>query len=447
MRLKLFDLVDDTVDLLEQERPLYEQVAERLKEYLRGALATRRECLMELQSRVKGAASLREKMLRKSLYKRADTGRGVLDGLSDLVGVRVQCRFISEEAEVYRALCDYAWKRGQDGLFFHPELPEVALELGGPQPQRQKNGFSIYRIDGVYLLGERRVRFELQIKALVHVFWAEVEHEIIYKNNSYLLMDKFMGEMLTSTYESLALVDSQLHLIYRQMQAQIGGGMGQLRSGMMTSVLAKVIADIFILKMKNSLGFTLNFKAGCDVLSRYLLLHYQDRPMDGSLFADIMAHLNAIALAPIDFTEPIELEAPYESSEPFCQILADYWLGCLNTDYEWNLFFRMLFALQPGGNLDDFSDFVHMLRDRFSDELLYRPLRGRWRAERLEALREEVMRRLAQTMVRRGDTGMMSEQYLDQLEDRIREAVRALAQHPEPVEPPAGLINGLFEGL
>ena len=42
------------------------------------------------------------------------------------------------------------------------------------------------------MLNGEKVNFELQVKSLIHVFWSEIEHEIIYKNNNYMLMDGFM---------------------------------------------------------------------------------------------------------------------------------------------------------------------------------------------------------------------------------------------------------------
>ena len=107
-----------------------------------------------------------------------------------------------------------------DGLYCAPDQPNIRMELSGEQPQIQGNGYAIYRIDGLCGPIGQSVRFELQIKALVHVFWAEVEHEIIYKNNRYLLMDTFMKEMLSSAYDNLRSIDRQLYLIYNQIQLQ-----------------------------------------------------------------------------------------------------------------------------------------------------------------------------------------------------------------------------------
>ena len=59
---------------------------------------TARKSLVNISTRVKGESSLREKILRKNLYKRYAYPEGIIQNLSDLIGVRIQCRFL-EEAE------------------------------------------------------------------------------------------------------------------------------------------------------------------------------------------------------------------------------------------------------------------------------------------------------------------------------------------------------------
>lgn len=51
------------------------------------------------------------------------------------------------------------------------------------------------------------MRFELQIKSMVSDFWGDIEHKLIYKNNNYLMMDRFLKELMSSVYESLSVTD------------------------------------------------------------------------------------------------------------------------------------------------------------------------------------------------------------------------------------------------
>lgn len=41
--------------------------------------------------------------------------------------------------------------------------------------QKQKNGFKIYRIDGIITDTNTDLPFELQIKSLVNTFWGEID--------------------------------------------------------------------------------------------------------------------------------------------------------------------------------------------------------------------------------------------------------------------------------
>lgn len=434
-RLELFELTDATIELLEQLRPELEDIASKLHEYVVAALKPREEMVLGAQSRVKGAASLRQKILRKSMYKRYRSAREVLDNLSDLVGLRVECRFLDEESVIFDALHKFACAHDADGFSFAPGFEHIKLDLRQRQPQRQQNGLPIYRIDG-YFGGSAGapVRFELQIKALVHVFWAEVEHEIIYKNNAYLLMDGFMKSMLNSTYDHLKLVDSQLHTIYNTIQVQSEGAQSGVRNGALELVLAKGISDMFFKKMQRSLGFTIDFKPSCDVLSRYILSRARGGMNDLNIVTMLFHRVAYIASLPLDFESPLKLERPFESDIKFCDVLGKYFESRLNVDYNWNTFFRMLFVLEPGNNMDDMAEFIKMLYDRFASEDIFAPLYGMWKVDEIRRYREDLLGMLAEAMVAEDDISIIYESNLKLREQRlieiVEEARRSMGAQP-----------------
>ncbi len=423
-RLPVFDLIDRTVKILNDNRKTLETYAEVLQGYFLSALRPHSESLVGISTRVKGEKSLREKILRKNLYKRYAYPEGIIQNLSDLIGVRIQCRFLEEESVLYDALREQFTQKCADGLYCAPEQPNIRLEMASPQPQRQNNGYAIYRIDGLCGPIGHAVRFEMQIKALVHVFWAEVEHEIIYKNNSYILMDDFMKQMLASAYDNLRSVDRQLYLIYNQIQHQSEPEDGRLREASVRSLFAKAISDLFFQKMHDSLGFTLNFKRSCDILSRYILSRQNPitrRPAQSLM--DIFQRINRIAMADIDFEAPLTLEAPFRGKEPFLNILADHLMLQMNADYDWNLFFRMLFTLEPGSNLEDFSNLLYMVRDRFCDEEIYDPLREFWTEEQIENFKQWLLVPLAHQLVADGTIQIVYEETFDTIVSRLRVVV------------------------
>ncbi|MTM40079.1 (p)ppGpp synthetase, partial [Turicibacter sanguinis] len=144
---------------------------------------------LNITSRVKSHDSLKEKILRQGYYKKYNDPIRLIYHLSDLIGVRIECRFEQDEREIYKILRKHFNIRNEEGYYYNDMNPNVKLSLDGRQPQKQKNGFKIYRIDGIITDTNTDLPFELQIKSLVNTFWGEIEHKIIYKNYSYLLVD------------------------------------------------------------------------------------------------------------------------------------------------------------------------------------------------------------------------------------------------------------------
>ncbi|MCG4682665.1 (p)ppGpp synthetase, partial [Faecalibacillus intestinalis] len=74
--------------------------------------------------------------------------------LSDLIGVRLECRFIEEERNIYKLLKSY-FNISEDHIYYYNEENEnIRIRLDKDQPRKQKNGFEIYRIDGLFLYGD-----------------------------------------------------------------------------------------------------------------------------------------------------------------------------------------------------------------------------------------------------------------------------------------------------
>ena len=188
MRLEAFNAIDEALAVLAENAEVYTAASNRIN-----ALFTQRlddDCVINVVSRVKEAVSLKEKIIRKKLYAKHRSGKEIMQELSDVVGVRVECRFIKDEDEVFSRIKGMFSKQ-KDGYCYLEDVPDIGLELMSPQPQKQRNGLDIYRIDGIIVQDGKSFRFEMQIKSLVKVFWAEIEHKIVYKNNSYRLIDDF----------------------------------------------------------------------------------------------------------------------------------------------------------------------------------------------------------------------------------------------------------------
>lgn len=366
MRLKVFDTIDETLGLLERNNELYHRAENDIEEYLMQLLEDQ-EMIVDINSRVKSKESLREKIIRNRFYAENDTAQEILDHLSDLIGFIIECRFIEDEFHVLSFLREKLNVRKEDGYYYHPLMPNFCLDCDSRQPQIQKNGFAIYRIDGYYIIDGQKLNVELQIKALVHSFWGEIEHKLVYKNTNYYVYDDFMKDLLASIKANLTITDRQLKIIYDQMQTSSQNDLG-ITENSFEQLISKAINDLFALKMNESIGFTMNLKKTSTILGHYIFI--KDIRYDGgnndriSTLFKTFRKLNSITM---DFENEIEMEGDFASKDIFIHILGNHLISVLNKDYDWFVFFKMLFAIEPGNNLEDFTLFLNVIKNYLVD--------------------------------------------------------------------------------
>lgn len=369
MGLKEFDFIDESIDMLKAMSPTLELIADDIEEYFEDILEGKDQEYINITSRVKGEASLREKIIRNRYLKKYNEAGNLIHNLSDLIGIRIECRFIEDEKKIYRLLKRYFNKTDDKIYYYNKDNKSIKLKLSERQPNKQKNGFEIYRIDGMFNYLDRQIKFELQVKSLVNIFWSEIEHKIIYKNNTYLLADGFLKDMMSSIKNNLTMIDNQLLSIYKNFNTGAINNMENSKKEI-EKVLAKLAHDAFSSKMKDSIGFVVDFKKPCETILSY---SFNKKEKDQDIFGDFMleefAKLNSIAKKDIDFTENINFEAEPVFKDEFCCNLGEYIKSKLNTEFPWNLFFRILFEIEPYNNKKDFENFIMFIKEQvMSDE-------------------------------------------------------------------------------
>ncbi|SHE77631.1 GTP pyrophosphokinase [Clostridium fallax] len=366
MELKIFEFIDEVVNDLEESNEKFEYIANEIKIYFEEVLSHYGDGYLNINSRVKSTESLKEKILRNNYYKKFSSSKELFYNLSDLIGTRIECRFINDEKKIYHLIKNYFYKTNGDGFYYNPINKKIFLELAGKQPQLQKNGFEIYRIDGVYIDGEERVRFELQIKSLVNVFWGEIEHKIIYKNFNYMLTDNFLKQIMSSLKKNLAMIDNELLIIYEQFN-RIDSEKTDIRKELIQGVLAKGIYDLFSERMKTSIGFVIDFKKSCETVMKYIFRsnYVTDVQEYTATLLNTLKRLNELSYDNVDFSQEIIFEREIEFEDDFSKIVGQTLLKSINEDFQWNLFFKILFHIEPGDNVEDFYSFILFFKDLF----------------------------------------------------------------------------------
>lgn len=428
MRLKVFDIIDETLCLLENNHSFYEEVEKELVQYMKHLFHDDHEMIIDYNSRIKSKDSLREKIIRNRFYVDYTTAQDLLDHLSDLIGCIVECRFIEDEFQVYRTLKEKLTEKKEDGYYYALDAPSFCMELGSQQPQIQKNGFAIYRIDGYCIKNQRKVNFELQIKALVNSFWGEIEHKLVYKNTNFYVYDDFMKDLLSSIKANLTITDRQLHIVYNQMQNISKGDIG-ITENSFEKVISKAINDLFALKMNESIGFTLNLKNTSTILGHYIFV--KDIRFDGgnndrisSLFRTFKK-MNSMAM---DFEHTIEIDAEIVLKDKFSHILGNYLLNVINEDYDWYVFFNMLFAIEPGNNIEDFVLFLNVIRNYMIDNYWLNTSFIKLSMEDAELIHEECAAMLAISLTEIGSIKIIHNEYMMEVREAFVKFINELEQ-------------------
>lgn len=394
MRLKIFNFVDDVIEKLECMQSDLQRASIELENFFEDFLIGEDRGFMNCVSRVKTSISLREKILRNEYYKKYETPDDVLENLSDLIGIRIECRFIEDEKAIYKYLKKKFKVYDSRGYFYNINNRNIKLQLESIQPEEQKNGFKIYRIDGKYEYKDYTFNFELQIKSIVNMFWGDIEHKIIYKNYNYMLNDDFFKEIMGSIKNSLTMIDNQLLVIDNHVNIQNTSDTNTRRE-QIESLLAKLLYDIFSNKMKESLGFVVDFRKACYIMIKYIIMKSDDsEESSNEVLLNILSRINEISKEDISFNSEISFGRKPRFKDGFSNIFGSKMLESINSELQWNLFFRILFVVEPRSNEEDFENFVEFIRDMFDRATGFAKLSEEF-GEDAKYIKENLMNQIA----------------------------------------------------
>lgn len=360
-KLNVFKYIDEVCAVLENKRDSYVKCAEKISAYLEKALADF-DALVGVTYRIKTSSSLREKIIRNNLYKQY-SAEDLVGECSDIAGIKLECRFLEDEATLYKKLKELFCCDCGDGYFSPEGKKHLQLKLGSPQPELQKNGLEIYRIDGCVVLGGQKYNYELQIKSLVNSFWSEIEHKIIYKNKRFMLIDDFVNELMSSLNESLKNVDRQLNMLFHRCLDS--SQKGQLAAA--ENMLLGLINELFSRLVEEEVGISVNIKPYSQALVQYILGYSTFARSDGNLgdalpfnetLVRFMRWLRDVDFDKIGVGTEIVFDRPFEYENQMQEIIGKKLISEINNDFYCNTFFHILFSLEVGNDMQDFVTYV-----------------------------------------------------------------------------------------
>lgn len=374
MELEVFKFTNESLFILQKLKNNLNHASDFLDDFFFNLLNNSCDGFFNISTRVKSSSSLKEKIIRNNYYLKYKTPEDLFYNLSDLIGIRIECRFIEDEDIIFKFLKSSFSTKDSQGFSFHKSNKNIFLDLRDEQPLKQKNGFKLYRIDGYIVSENHKFNFELQIKSMVNIFWGEIEHKVIYKNYNMVLGDTFYKNILNSIKSNLCLIDNQLLTIYNHMASNnLQLAESNVSKEGLEILLSKMIFDIYSYKVKNELGVSIDFRNACDIIIDYIInknncISSQDYY---KTFIDTSIRLNEILKNPISFKEKICLEDDLIFNSDFSSIIGTRLCETINNDFHWNLFFKILFEIEPLSDTGDFKNFINYLENIFSNRPIY----------------------------------------------------------------------------
>ncbi len=368
-KLDLFSYIDKACADLESKRESYNKSAAKISAYLEKELEEF-DALVGVTHRIKSESSLREKIIRNNLYKQY-SAQEVVGACSDIAGIRLECRFLQDEAALYEKLKELFKIDAGDGYYCPEGKKHLRLRLGTPQPEYQKNGLEIYRIDGFVELGGEKYNYELQIKSLVNSFWSEIEHKIIYKNKRFMLIDDFVNELMGSLNDSLKNIDRQLNMLFRRCLDS--SQKGQMAAA--ENMLLGLINELFSHLVESRIGISVNIKPYSQALVKYILGYSTFARIAGDSTGDSALPFNETVthfmrwLKDVDFDKikvgsRIVFDHPARYENAMQEIIGKKFISEMNDDFFCNTFFHILFSLEVGNDMQDFATYVRYYEHR-----------------------------------------------------------------------------------
>lgn len=451
MELKLFGFIEEVLDELEDRRPGFEEASKEIENFFEEILSETEKGYLNINTRVKSSNSLKEKIIRNQYYQKYETKELLFKNVPDIIGVRIECRFIQDEADLYKYIKRFFNEKSEEDkeLYFNSKKPNILLNLAGKQPQEQKNGMKIYRIDGKYREGEVEVNFEVQIKSLVNVFWGEIEHKVIYKNFNYVIADKFYKDIMKSIKNSLSTIDQQLLLISNQFD-QGEGDSFVTQEAEMEKVLAKVIYDIFAMKMKESIGVLVDFKKSCEAIVKYVFRDTLGREASerGENILIGFEKVRGIDREGIDFTQRLEFEDEPRYEDAYTEIIGRHIQERINEEFQWNLFFRILFAIEPENNRGDFENFIHYYTQKIYSRINDSKLNSNFTDEETTEIIKRLLLVFSKCFVKINSVELLYDSMLEQALKHINSVTEAIYKNVltyEQWEKEKSIYIGLLE--
>lgn len=359
MKLEIFEFLDGAVNHVYNNIEFVNNSADSISKFFRDIFLNC-DFYINTNARVKNEDSIREKFLRNNYYYLYSNSIDAIRNLPDLIGVRIECRFMDDEKKIFDVICRNFTVKCEDGFYKSELNSNIELKLSEKQPMMQKNGFEIYKIDGRFVDGEDVINFELQIKSLVNVFWGEIDHRVLYKNFNYMITEDFIRAIMFSIKANLSMVDNQLQSVYNHLKNVENKSNYDSSKIQLKAIVSKMVHDLYSVKIKESTGFVVDFKDCADIIVDYIFSKnkFQDSMNYEDYFMRFLNRLNGVNGRKILIGETVEYLEEVEFKNDLCKKFGEGLVELVNKDFKWNLIISVIRDIEENPAYEELVTFV-----------------------------------------------------------------------------------------
>lgn len=360
MDISIFSFIDEMIDYINSKEDLILETDQILFEFFK-ELLKEDDHLLNITHRVKNTDSIREKFLRNNYTNQIKRSEEIFEVLPDLIGIRLECRFNDDEEHLYEVLRKIFTERDEEtGYYYSAVDPRILLEMSSEQPQSQKNGFSIYKLDGVFKEEKKSVRFELQIKSMVNLFWGEIDHRILYKNSSYMITEDFIREIMYSIRNNLTTIDKQLSIVYKNLEEHQANEWESTKI-QLKNIVSKVIHDTYSKKTLEKTNIIFDLRSMSNLITDYIFTQLdiqKEKEFEKSVI-ELMNRVNSMVEKETKIGERLNIDPNYKVER--AHHFGEHLRKVINMDFNWNLCFHILFDISLLRASDEFVNFVEYI--------------------------------------------------------------------------------------
>lgn len=213
------EFINSSIKLLDSYKDEYERIKKIVVDCITKQLDKEKEekdfKYVGVFGRPKDSKGLREKIYRKNYAQKYSDAQSFIEDLQDGIGIRIVCFLNNDETRIIDILKRYLNEATDVGgrIFNHSKENNIYICFEN-QPEKQKNGLDIFRMDAFYQEpGKKPVKMEIQIKSLTNYFWGELEHKLFYKNYNYTISNGFFEGLMMNIHKELLNIDSELTML------------------------------------------------------------------------------------------------------------------------------------------------------------------------------------------------------------------------------------------